>query len=131
MPKQTRTKRKTLNKSPIVKPIVEQEITSDTIIAAIHKATESQKPPKFLMGKLTKMQNELSDLSTSMERVQKENDALKIEVLKYLNYSGGINTKILELLTLQNNSFQSRVYTPTPRRNSPFIFQGTPTGRNL
>jgi len=128
-------KRKAKAQAKTLKPqLVKEEITTDTIIAAVQEATENMKnPPKFLMEKLKNMENQLNILNTSVVSLQKENDHLKIEVLKHLDYSGGINMKILELLTLQNNNFQSRlnqVYTPTARRNTPFVIQGTPTFSN-
>lgn len=109
--------------------IVDMEMLGKTI----HKDL-FQNPPQFLVDGFEKIETHLKTLSSSVETLQKENDALKIEVLKQMDYTGGTNMKILELLTLQNNNFiahsNHRVHTPTPRRNSPFIFQGTPTLAN-
>ena len=129
------SERKAKAQGKTLKPqLVKGEVTMDTIIASAQEATENmKKPPKFLMEKLTNMENQLNILNTSVVSLQKENDHLKIEVLKHLDYSGGINMKILELLTLQNNNFQSRLnqaYTPTARRNTPFVIQGTHTFSN-
>ena len=103
------------------------------LVKTIHKDL-FQNPPQFLVDGFEKIETHLKTLSSSVETLQKENDALKIEVLKQMDYTGGTNMKILELLTLQNNNViahsNHRVHTPTPRRNTVFVFQGTPTLAN-
>ena len=125
-------KRKTISKSTIVKqesPISKNDMWEKMIIDAVHEATECiTKPPKFLMEKLTNMEDQLRDLSKSVEKLKEENNRLTIEVLKHMDYSGGTNMRILELLTLQNNNFAKhldRIYAPTARRDTPFVIPGT------
>lgn len=136
-----RKKRKIIKKSTIDSKCIRKKsnyakgdsVDMQMLVKAINKDL-FQNPPQFFMDGFEMIKNKLNELSTRVVTLQKENDALKIEVLKQMDYTGGINMKILELLTLQNNNFiahsNHRVYTPTPRRNTAFVFQGTPTLAN-
>lgn len=134
--KKTSSKNKKSSVKPqIVKRVMSNLVLSEKlIVSAVHQATESiTKPPKCwkdVMEGFENMEKKMTDLCTSVERLQKENDRLNIEVLKNMDCSSQVNMKILELLTMQNNYFQSRlnqVYAPTARRNTPSVIQGTPT----
>ena len=135
--KDIKRKRKPLTLAcPATVPISKKGMcmTGAMVISAVHQATENiEKPPKFLMDKLKGMENSLNVLNTSLVKLKQEHDALKIEVLKHLDYTGGINMKILELLTLQNNNFVkewNRVSAPTARRITPFVIEGMPILQN-
>ena len=138
MAKQVLKKRKTSSKSttgskgkPKRSDFAKDDVIVEKLVKGIHKDLVAN-PPPFVTDGFKMVENKLKDFSNSVKTLQEEDDALKIEVLKQMDYCSQTNMRILELLSLQNNYFATHlnrihipVYYPTVRRNTSLVIQGT------